>query len=955
MALRSDSARSPLQSKLRRWLRSVSPDRLLDLPARLANPLRRAVREADRPGVQRRRVRPEVSELEPRLQPNDILNYLAGTAIFGSGMLLTGDFASPAAAVARGLGGEQSTHALTTAPSSAPQQLAVVDAALGREDNTAAARTGDTTGLSAGADSTTRPQSATKSQTAGSFDPLSTFNSDDWSGSIESLFGNTASHGLGDHFSTANARTGGGGAVSGEIARATASFSAAASGSGGAAVQSPAADPQSVGVNQDVAASSASKQQPAAATGSTGISPSKPQTATPLGNLPVSFVPNVGQADPSVKFVADASGFVLQLTNSSANFVLPNSGARDASATTLTMKFVGASGSATVVGMDKVSSVTNFVDADAPSTSHYNVPNYAEAVIQNVYPGIDAVFFTNSSHALEYDFIVHAGANPSAINLQWAGSSGISTDARGDLDLKVTGGTLAEQAPAAFQASAGTGQQNVAVSTVLHGNNSVGFQLGAYDTSRELVIDPTVDFSDEWGDAVNAFAFGAAVDDSSGSPEMIYAGSYWNASGPQTSPFYVRLDSNGNILSYNILTLSSQGVDYEASATAVAVDPSGDVYIAGADVAEPGGGPAYYGIVDEFSVNGTFVYGVKDGYDSSIRASVYAYNGIAVDSSGNAYVTGYAQSQPVLRGGQHTAYYAMVAEIPAGGPTLADPGYEESINSITTTAIFSQFGGYGAALDNSGNLYIAGVGVNGGVGAYVWEVADSSGQVEQSRLIGSANAADGICVTENGSVDNVYITGTTGYHTFDTMDGVQPTIFEDSQGHVANADAFLVEYQVNTSNPNNLSFTEVYGTYLGGLGTVTGYGVAVDSAGDITVVGQMMFTPSVSLPSPEFDTVNPLPGDQSYPDNLSTGYSYAIGDGFIAQISGANLTSYDYSTYWGGAGPYYDTATGEDAPADSSAQAVALDPSGHVYIAGWTDSQSLSGGNTAASAEELTN
>ncbi len=951
MVLRPDSARSSLPSKLRRWLRSVSPDRLFDLPGRLAKYFHRAERKAGRPGIQRRCVRPLVFELEPRLQPNDILGYLAGTAIFGSGMLLTGDSGAPATVLARGSTGAQAAYAETAAFSPGLRQAVVVDAALGRAAITAAVRAGDTAASSAGADSATRRPSVTGMQTAGAFDPLSSFNGGDWSGSIESLFGNTGSHGSGDHFSAASARSGGGIAVSAEIARATVSSGAGSPASGSAPTKPVAIDAQSVGINLDAAGAPPLKQQPAAATNTaaTGPSVSKPQ-AKSLGSLPVSFVPNVGQEDPSVRFEADTSSFILQLTDSSANFVPPDSGARDAGRTTLSMKFVGASNSATVVGLDKVSSVTNFVNAGAPSASHYNVPNYAAAAIENVYPGIDVVFFTNSSHALEYDFIVHAGADPSVINLQWAGNSGLSTDARGNLDLKFAGGTLVEQAPAAFQASAGTGQQNVAVSTVLHGNDSLGFRLGTYDTGRELVIDPTVIFSDYLGGSVNDFAFGTAIDNSQGSPQMIIAGSHWNASGPQTSPFYIRLTPGGqSIQSETIFIPSGQGTDYEASATAVAVDQVGSVYVASGDVRLVGGGTSYFGVVDKFAYDGTLKYEDSFGSVPSTRASVHFFYGIAVDSSGNAYVTGEAQTATaIVLGAPHLTYYAVAAGIKPDGSLAYNVEPISSWFTIPTAS--QQFGGYAAAVDNSGNVFLAGVGQKSGVGvgAYVWELS-SGGAVEQSLLIGSANAANGIAVTANGGVDNVYVTGETTYDTFVTMNGVQPAFFVDQADHAANANAFVVGYQVGSGG-----FSEVYGSYIGGLGTVIGYGVAVDGAGDISVVGQYQFTPSTLLPSPEWQTVNPLPGQDSYPNTGPyPGTNYDTSDGFVVQINGASRSTYNYATYWGGPGPWLDTATGQLSPADNSVQAVALDPSGNVYVAGWTSSKSLSGGNTAAVATEI--
>src|SRR5262249_31953568 len=114
---------------------------------------------------------------------------------------------------------------------------------------------------------------------------------------------------------------------------------------------------------------------------------------------------------------------------------------------------------------------------------------------------------------LEYDFVVAAGADPGAITLSVQGTQGMTLDGQGNLVLHTGGGDIVEQAPVLYHENAGV-QQGGLGRFVLEGQNQVGFQVGAYDPSRPLVIDPVLAFSTYLGGSGNDNPNGIAVDGS---------------------------------------------------------------------------------------------------------------------------------------------------------------------------------------------------------------------------------------------------------------------------------------------------------------------------------------------------------------------------------------------------------------------------------------------------------
>ena len=226
-----------------------------------------------------------------------------------------------------------------------------------------------------------------------------------------------------------------------------------------------------------------------------GTSTTVPDAATQAhltaayGQLPLSFQINKGQTDPRVNFLTQGAGYTAFLTPTSAVMELQ----QGSGGNVVAMKLVGANPGSHAVGLDKQAGVSNDFVGNDPSKWHTNIANYAEVAYQGVYRGINLVYHGDQQQ-LEYDFVVQPGASPGAIRLAFDGVTGKSLDAQGNLVLHTSGGDMVEHAPVAYQVVDGV-QHAVASRFVLGPGGQVGFQVGHYDHSKPLVIDPVMSLS----------------------------------------------------------------------------------------------------------------------------------------------------------------------------------------------------------------------------------------------------------------------------------------------------------------------------------------------------------------------------------------------------------------------------------------------------------------------------
>jgi hypothetical protein len=222
---------------------------------------------------------------------------------------------------------------------------------------------------------------------------------------------------------------------------------------------------------------------PATSTAPSTTLPPPPMPVSTLESSPVRFVQNVGQvADGQTQFVAQVAGYTTLLAPTQATFVLqnPSSGAQLANQepTALHMTFVGAN-------------LNPQADPQNPLSGN---GAFGQVTYHNLYTGIDLMWHGSSVGRVEYDFSVapNASADTSSIPLAFQGATGLDIDNQGNLVVHTTAGDLIQRAPQLFQETQGV-HQSVAGNFVLLGNNEVGINVGAYDHSRTLTIDPEVD------------------------------------------------------------------------------------------------------------------------------------------------------------------------------------------------------------------------------------------------------------------------------------------------------------------------------------------------------------------------------------------------------------------------------------------------------------------------------
>ena len=240
-----------------------------------------------------------------------------------------------------------------------------------------------------------------------------------------------------------------------------------------------------------------------------GRPPASTRRAVSAVSLPLFFEPNQGQTDPQVRFLARGAGYGLFLTANEAVLELQQTpspfgsgqakNSRQPSAVSLQpsadnvirMRLDGANSSARVSGAEPLPGKSNYFIGNNPAKWHRNIPQFARVNYTAVYPGVDLVYYGNQGQ-IEYDFRVAPGADPSQIVLDFDGASARLDS--GNLVLSTGQGDLLFHAPQIYQQE-GNSRKTIAGNFRQLAGNKIGFALGAYDHSRELVIDPVLNYS----------------------------------------------------------------------------------------------------------------------------------------------------------------------------------------------------------------------------------------------------------------------------------------------------------------------------------------------------------------------------------------------------------------------------------------------------------------------------
>ncbi|MGQ0761878.1 MAG: DUF7948 domain-containing protein [Acidobacteriota bacterium] len=234
-----------------------------------------------------------------------------------------------------------------------------------------------------------------------------------------------------------------------------------------------------------------------------------------LGTIPIAFEANRGQSDSRVKFLSRGSGYTLLLTSTEAVLNLdrpvkeldrpvkenvahaPRAGSSKADRNKLRraeirMTFAGANSNPRMEGLDQQSRKVNYFIGKDPKKWRKGVENYSKVKYHQVYSGIDLVYYGNGQQ-LEYDFVVAPGGDPNKIRMEFKGADKLEVDGQGDLVLYTAAGVVHHRKPLIFQEVNGKRQQ--VTGRFAQRGKQVGFEVGDYDRTKALVIDPVIAYS----------------------------------------------------------------------------------------------------------------------------------------------------------------------------------------------------------------------------------------------------------------------------------------------------------------------------------------------------------------------------------------------------------------------------------------------------------------------------
>jgi uncharacterized repeat protein (TIGR01451 family) len=364
-----------------------------------------------------------------------------------------------------------------------------------------------------------------------------------------------------------------------------------------------------------------------------------------FGRLPLSFEPNQGQTDSRVRFLARGHGYGIFLTDDGASFSFSDS------STPLHMRLQDAATSPRITGVEQLPGKVNYLVGNDSNNWRTNIPTYEHVRYEQIYNGVDLVYYGNQRQ-LEYDFIIAPGASFKQIRLAFDGAGKLKLNRRGDLVLNSGTRKITLLRPKAYQ-EINDKRREVSVRYSLKPRGEVTFKVGNYDKSQPLVIDPLLVYSTFLGGSGQDMGNSIAAD---ASGNVYVAGQTASLNFPTSAPFdsvisgitdafVAKLNANGSALIYSTF-LGGNDID---NATSIAVDNAGNVYLTGetssADFPVLNAlHPTLTGLSDAFvselnSAGSGLVYSTYLGGHSSDFG-----NSIAIDNSGNAYVTGNTSS-----------------------------------------------------------------------------------------------------------------------------------------------------------------------------------------------------------------------------------------------------------------------------------------------------------------------
>lgn len=571
-------------------------------------------------------------------------------------------------------------------------------------------------------------------------------------------------------------------------------------------------------------------------------------------------------------------------------------------------------------GLFRQSTYYNYFIGSDPSKYATNVCSFKEVIVKNVYHGIDIRYYFEHEQ-LRYDFIVHPWADPSQIHFTVDGSDNTYLNNYNNLVLATQFGNIELSDLYVYQS---IDKKQVKSSFVCSQHHVWKINVGSYDTKQDLIIDPLIystfigggDWDEGTSIALDASHQAYITGNTYSLDYDIKPGAFQSTKAGSFDVFITKLNASGTDLIYSTY-IGGDNVDYS---NAISLGVEGSIYIAGYTMSSnyPTTTGAWQtthgGGTRDIIITKLHASGISLLYSTYLGGNDYdeAF-GLAVDSLGNAFVTGYTFSSDF-----ETTIGAFQTSL-AGS---AD-AFITKFNSNGNLLLYSTFVGgddgeeaHGIVIDKQGNAFITGFtgssnfptsnnafqkSNEGAIDVFVTKLHFSGATLVYSTFMGGEenDLSLGIDIDNYG---NAYITGTTSSSNFD----ITPNAFQSTYKDLG--DVFLTKI-------NETGSALLFSTYLGGSVEDIGLDIKVSPSGIPYLTGQTN-SPDFSVTANAFQTTF----------DGGSGSVYAT-DAFVTTFNN-NASNLLYSTFIGGS-------------MDDFGAAIALDTTGNAYITGSTYSNNF--------------
>ena len=629
------------------------------------------------------------------------------------------------------------------------------------------------------------------------------------------------------------------------------------------------------------------------------------------GRLPLLFERNEGQADPPIQFLARGPGYISGFESRRVVFSFNTAaGTAVGSIQTradgpydfrlgnpdLTMEFEEANPATKIKNGNRLETLSNYYTGRDPGRWHTGISNYESATYAGLYPNIDLAFRGNQGQ-LEYDFLVEPGGDPAAIRIRIGGADNITIE-NGAAVLRTVSGKLIMHAPDLYQESDGV-RREVSGKFILSRKNEIAFQVGAYDRTRPLVIDPLLVYSTYLN--VPGQTKGLAVD---AAGELIAVGDLRAVT---------KVNASGTALVYSTVLSGNQ---FDTTAFGVATDSAGDAYITG--FSSNANFPTTPGAYKPSNSSCGTAFLVKLGpagdivYSTFLAGTCSGGSAVAVDASGNAYVTGNSSNDMQLLNSYSAQGNSFVQKLDANGHQLLySTFFDESPGS---TVVSPGTNPLSIAIDNNGSAYITGrttspnfsvrnavqPALNGQQNAFVTKLAPAGNDITFSTFVGGSKSEEGDAIAVNPATGAVYVAGTSTSVDFPITPGASFAACANQENVSCNGPGTLVFALLLDPSGGSLVYSELL--TAGSVG-----GATLDAAGNFYVAGA-----TYDLTFPTVNSFEPAGIGQS-------------GSAFVTELDATGA-------------PIFSTILGGQF-VNSGANGIAIDAGGSIYVAGTTDAK----------------